>query len=415
VALAGAAGPRPAAGPHRAARRRAAARAHPRTAGPAPPTAVPVVGLPGKLRTARQGLGLRGSAAAHLPSQARVAKAGTRGARLTARRADTTGQPENAAARLSIRVTKHDEPEDQGQAARAVAPGPPGGAARMATPGGGVRRATGRGSPRPTATSVAAPGPAAARGGPPRATPAAGAQPPAGTAAQPPAGTADLRPAVGSAGGANRERRVPRAVVTGAQVPQGRAHTGPAMTMTATGARPQSVASARAPAIRRAGRPADRAARPAGRRVTGRQDPHATAAATGLRGRTAREAESAPGTAIVPATATAAGTATGPGVASAARTATGPGVASAARTATGPGVASAAGTATGPGVASAAGTATGAGAAAETTRAAGAAGPGGTRRRPGRPTSPGRRYRSRSAPSSSTGRPGPSYTACRTT
>jgi hypothetical protein len=395
VALAGAAGPRPAAaphraarphraaGPHRAARRRAAARAHPRTAGPALPTAVPVVGLPGKLRTERQGLGLRGSAAAHLPSQARVAKAGTRGARLTARSADTTGQPENAAARLSIRVTKHGEPEDQGQAARAVAPGPPGGAARMATPGGGVRRATGRGSPRPTATSVAAPGPAAARGGPPRATPAAGAQPPAGTA--------DLRPAAGSAGGANRERRVPRAVVTGAQVPQGRAHTGPAMTMTATGARPQSVASARAPAVRRAGRPADRAARPVGRRVTERRDPHATAAATGLRGRSAREAESAPGTAIAPATATAARTATGPGVASTARTATGAGVASAA------------------------GTATGAGAAAETARAAGAAGPGGTRRRPGRPTSPGRRYRSRSAPSSSTGRPGPSYTACRTT
>jgi hypothetical protein len=389
VALAGAAGP------HRAARPRAAARAHPRTAGPAPPTGVPVVGLPGKPRTARQGLGLRGSAAAHLPSQARVAKAGIRGARLTARRADTTGQPENAAVRLSIRVTKHDEPEDQGQAARAVAPEPPGGAARMAIPVGGVRRATGRGSPRPTATSVAAPGPAAARGGPPRATPAAEAQPPAGTAVP--------RRAARSAGGASRERRVPPAVVTGAQVPQGRAHTGPAMTMTATGARPQSVASARASAARRADRPADRAARPGGRLVTGRQDPHATAAATGLRGRTAREAESAQGTAIAPAMATAAGTATGAGVATAARTATGAGVATAARTATGPGVATAAGTATA------------AGAAAETARAAGAAGPAGTRRRPGRPTSPGRGYRSRSAPSSWTGRPGPSYTACRTT
>jgi hypothetical protein len=409
VALAGAAGPhrvvgpRPAAGPHRAARPhravvphraarpRAAARAHRRTAGPVPPTGVPVVGLPGKLRTARQGLGLRGSAAAHLPSQARVAKAGTRGARLTARRADMTGQPENAAVRLSTRVTKHDEPEDPGQAARAVAPGPPGGAARMAIPGGEVR-ATGRGSQRPTATSVAAPGPAAARGGPPRATPAAGAQPPAGTA--------DPRRA---AGGASRERRVPPAVVTGAQVPQGRAHTGPAMTMTATGARPQSVATARAPAARRADRPADRAARPGGRRVTGRQDPYATAAATGLRGRTARKAESAQGTAIAPAMATAAGTATGPGAATAARTATGPGAATAARTATAAGVASATGTATAPG------------AAAETARAAGAAGPAGTRRRPGMPTSPGRRYRSRSAPSSLTRRPGPSYTACRTT
>jgi hypothetical protein len=407
VALAGAAGPHRVVGPRRAARPRAAARAHRRTAGPAPPTGVPVVGLPGKLRTARQGLGLRGSAAAHLPSQARVAKAGTRGARLTARRADTTGQPENAAVRLSTRVTKHDEPEDQGQAARVVPPGPPGGAARMAIPVGRVRRATGRGSPRPTATSVAAPGPAAARGGPPRATPAAGAQPRAGTA--------DPRRAAGPAGGASRERRVPPAVVTGAQVPQGRAHTEPAVTMAATGARPQSVASDRAPAARRAGRPADRAARPGGRRVTERQDPHATAAATGLRGRTAREAESAQGTAIAPATATAAGTATGPGVASAARTATGAGVASAAGTATGPGVASAAGTATGPGVASAAGTATAPGAAAETARAAGGAGPAGTRRRPGRPTSPGRRYRSRSAPSSSTRRPGPSYTACRTT
>ncbi len=365
MALAGAAGPHPAARP------RAATRAHRRTAGPPPPTGVPLVGLPGKLRTARHGRGLRGSAAAHLPSQARVAKAGTRGARLTARRADTTGQPENAAARPSIRVTKHDEPEGPGQAARAVAPGPPGGAARMAIPGGGVRRATGRGSPRPTATSVAAPGPAAARGGPPRATPAAGAQPPAGTAVP--------RRAARSAGGASRERRVLPAVVTGAQVPQGRAHTGPAMTMTAAGARPQNVASARAPAARRTDWPADRAAPPGGRLVTGRQEPHATAAATGLRGRTVREAESARGTA------------------------------------TGPGVATAAGTATGPGVATAAGTATAAGAAAETARAAGAAGPGGTRRRPGRPTSPGRRYRSRSAPSSWTRRPGPSCTACRTT
>jgi hypothetical protein len=199
------------------------------------------VGLPGRPRTARQ---VRRPAAAHPLSRARVTSARTRGARLMARRADTTAHPENAAARRRARVTKRAAPEDPGRAVRAAAPGRPAGAARAASPVGGLRRATVRVGPRPKATSAVAPGPEADRAGPPTATAhAAGAQPPIATAqlpiatAQLPIATADPRRAAGPAGRASRGRRVLPAA-TGAEVHQGRARIARARTIPATGARP---------------------------------------------------------------------------------------------------------------------------------------------------------------------------------
>ena len=297
-----------------------------------------------------------------------------------ARRADTTARPENAAARLRARVTKRAGPEDPGQAVRAAAPGRPAGAARTASPGGGPRRVTGRVGLRPKATSAVAPDPEADRAGPPTATAHA-------AGAQPPIATADPRRAVGPAGRANRGRRVLPAAATGAEVHQGRARTARARTIPATGARPCGAVSAQARTDRRAGRTADRAARPDGRPVTGQQDPRATAAATGPRGRTAPGPESTQGTATVPAVASEPGIATAPAAASEPGTATAPAAASAPRTAT----------------------------AAGNAQVAVVPGPVGTRHRPGRSTRRDRRFRSRSAPSSSIPRPWPNCTASRTT
>jgi hypothetical protein len=164
-------------------------------------------------------------------------------------------------------------------------------------------------------------------------------------------------------------RRVPPTVATEAQVLRGHARMARAGT-TPTRARRGRAVSDPVPPARRIGRSAIEVTPPGGRHATARQDPRATQAATGPHGR--------------PAAGTATAAATAPGVATAV------GAASAAGA---PAVsAQAAGT---PGAVTAPG-------------AASAPGPGGTRLRPGRPARAGRSFRTRSLPSNSIPRHGPS-------
>src|SRR6185312_7206548 len=148
---------------------------------------------------------------------------------------------------------------------------------------------------------------------------------------------------------------------------------------TPTVARRGRVGSDPVPQARRIGRSAIEVTPPGGRHVTARQGPCATRAATGPHGRPAAA------TAIVAATAaTAIVAATAPGVATAV------------------GAASAAGA---PAVSAQAADTPGAVIAPVATSALG---PGGTRLRPGRPARGGRSFRTRSLPTNSIPRHGPS-------
>lgn len=218
-----------------------------------------------------------------------IPKAGLPAVRLRTQRTGTTGRPENVAAlpRAPVRALVTDpggrrvRREDQRQAARAAASGPRAVPVRTADPAvrPGPRRATGRGSPRPAATSVAAPGLGAGRAGPPMATAHAAGEKPR------PAKTG-LRRAVAPAGRASQVRHGPPApatgatAVTGAQVlpgrvrlgwalpgrvhpgwaRPGRVHPGRARARPAARARPGAVVRDPVPAVRQTGRPGARAA-----------------------------------------------------------------------------------------------------------------------------------------------------------
>ncbi len=212
--------------------------------------------------------------------------------------------------------------------------------------------------PARTASPAGRPGPrpATGLGGPPRAETRVAIPGPGAVRAGPPivmvniAGdlpllvTAKLGLAADPAVLARLGRRVPPTVATGAQVLRGHARMARAGT-TPTVAGRGRVVSDPVPPARRIGRSAIEVTPPGGRHVTARQDPRAMQPATGPHGR--------------PAAATAIVAATAPGVATA-------------------------------------------------VRAASAPGPGGTRLRPGRPASAGRSFRTRSLPTNSIARHGPS-------
>jgi hypothetical protein len=247
--------------------------------------------------------------------------------------------------------------------ARVHLTGPPG-MPPTASPAGrpGPRPATGLGGPPRAETRVAIPGPGAVRAGPPIVMVNIAGDLPLLV-------TAKLRQAAEPAVLARLGRRVPPTVATGAQVLRGHARMARAGT-TPTVAGRGRVVSDPVPPARRIGRSAIEVTPPGGRHVTARQDPRAMQAATGPHGR--------------PAAATAIVAATAPGVATAVRAASAAGA---------PAVSAQAvdtpGTVTVP-------------------VAASAPGPGGTRLRPGRPASAGRSFRTRSLPTNSIARHGPS-------
>ena len=164
-------------------------------------------------------------------------------------------------------------------------------------------------------------------------------------------------------------RRVPPTVATGAQVLRGHARMARAGT-TPTVAGRGRVVSDPVPPTRRIGRSAIEVTPPGGRHVTARPDPRATRAATGPHGRPAAA------TAIVAATA--------------------------------PGAATAVGAANAAGVPAVSVQAADTPGAVIVPLAASAPGPGGTRLRPGRPAREGRSFRTRSLPTNSIPRHGPS-------
>jgi len=302
--------------------------------------------------------------------RARVHSAGPPGVPPTADPGKMAGRLENAAARPRAQVTSLDGQADPGQGVPAEVFDLPAVPARTASPV--VRRgpppATGLGGPLRAETRVATPGPGTVRAGPPTVMVDVAGDLPLPVTAKP-----DL--AAAPAVLARLGRRVPPTVATGAQVLRGHARMARAGT-TLTGARRGRVVSDPTPAARRIGRSGIEVTLPGGRHVTARQDPLATQAATGPHGRPAAV------TATVAVTATAA--ATEPGVATAV------GAASAAGA---PAVnAQAAGT---PGAVAAPG-------------AASAPGPGGTRLRLGHPARAGRSFRTRSLPTNSIPRHGPS-------
>jgi hypothetical protein len=281
------------------------------------------------------------------------------------------GRLENAAARRRAQVTSHDGQADPGQAVPAEVFDLPAVPARTASPAGrpGPRPATGLGGPQRAEPRVATPGPGAVRAGPAMVMVSVAGE-------QPLPVTANPRLAAEPGVLARPGGRVPPTVATGAQVLRGHARMARAGT-TPTGARRGPAISDPLPPARRIGRSAIEVTPPGGRHATARQDPRATQAATGPHGR--------------PAAATATAAATAPGVATAVGTASAAGA---------PAVSvQAAGT---PGAVTAPG-------------AASAPGPGGMRLRPGRPARAGRSFRTRSLPSNSIPRHGPSSIACRTT
>jgi hypothetical protein len=346
---------------------RTGVRVLPRTAVPVPLTGVAAVRptVPPPTAGERQR-----PAGVVLLRRARVHSAGPQGVPPTADPGRMAGRLENAAARPRAQVTSHDGQADPGQEVLAEVFDLPAVPARTASPVGrrGPRPATGLGGPPRAETRVATPGPGTVRAGPPTVMVDVAGDLPLPVTAKP-----DL--AAAPAVLARLGRRVPPTVATGAQVLRGHARMARAGT-TLTGARRGRVVSDPTPAARRIGRSGIEVTLPGGRHVTARQDPLATQAATGPHGRPAAV------TATVAVTATAA--ATEPGVATAA------GAASAAGA---PAVnAQAAGT---PGAVAAPG-------------AASAPGPGGTRLRLGRPARAGRSFRTRSLPTNSIPRHGPS-------
>jgi hypothetical protein len=342
---------------------RTGVRVLPRTDGAAPPTGVLAVRAPVRPPTVGE---RQRPAGVGLLRRARVHSAGPPGVPPTADPGRMAGRLENAAARPRARVTSHDGQADPGQAVPAEVFDLPAVPARTASPAGrpGPRPATGLGGPQPAETRVATAGPGAVRAGPPMVMVYVAGE-------QPLPVTANPRLAAEPAVLARPGRRVPPTVATGAQVLRGHARMARAGT-TPTGARRGRAVSDPEPPARRIGRSAIEVTPPGGRHVTARQDRRATQAATGPHGRPAAAAATAT------AAATAPGVATAVGAASAA-------VAPAAR-------AQAAGT---PGAVTAPG-------------AASAPGPGGTRLRPGRPARAGRSFRTRSLPSNSIPRHGPS-------
>jgi len=229
---------------------------------------------------------------------------------------------------------------------------------------GSARTPSGYRPGRPDAgeSRVAKPGPGAVRAGPPIVMVYVAGDLPLLVTAKP--GLA-AEPAVLARLG----RRVPPTVATGAQVLRGHARTARAGT-TPTVARRGRVGSDPVPPARRIGRSAIEVTPLGGRHVTARQDPRATRAATSPHGGPAAA------TAIVAATAPGAATAVG------AASAAGAPVVSA-QAADTPGAVIA-------------------------PVAASALGPGGTKLRPGRPARGGRSFRTRSLPTNSIARHGPS-------
>ena len=296
--------------------------------------------------------------------RARVHSAGPPGAPPTAAPGTMAGRLESAAARPRAQVTSRDGQADPDQEAPAEVFDLPAVPARTASPAGrpGPRPATGLGGPTRAETRVATPGPGAVRAGPPIVMVYVAGDLPLLVTAKPGLAT---EPAVLARLG----RRVPPTVATGAQVLRGRARMARAGT-TPTVARRGRVGSDPVPPARRIGRSAIEVTPPGGRHVTARQDPRATRAATSPHGGPAAA------TAIVAATAPGAATAVG------AASAAGAPVVSA-QAADTPGAVIA-------------------------PVAASALGPGGTKLRPGRPARGGRSFRTRSLPTNSIPRHGPS-------
>ena len=317
---------------------RTGARARPRVAAPAlPRTVARALRVTGALRTARTGVRV-------LPR---------------------TAGPRIAAPAVQARV----RPSTAGQT------DPPAAPTRAVSRAGrpGPRRATGRDDPQQrdglqqAAIRIAAPARGPVRAG--LRTMRAHA-----AGVQPVPVTADPRRAAEPVVPVGLVRRVPPAAATGARVLRGRVLTARAGTI-ATGALPGRVVSDPVLMARRIGRFAMTATPPGGRHVTGQQDPLATPAATGPRGRPA------PGTVTAPGPASITGAAAG-----SAQVAAVPGAATIPGAAIVPGAAAVPGAAIVPGALS-------------------VPGPSGTRRRLGR-ARPGRSSRTRSLPSSSIPRRG---------
>jgi len=276
--------------------------------------------------------------------RARVHSAGPPGVPPTADPGRMAGCPENAAARPRVQVTSHDGQADPGQEVPVEVFDLPAVPARTASP-------VGRRGPRPV-TGL---------GGPPRAETRVATPGPGTVRAGPPTVMVDVagdlplpvtaKPDLAAAPAvlARLGRRVPPTAATGAQVLRGHARMARAGT-TLTGERRGRVVSDPTPAARRIGRSGIEVTLPGGRHVTARQDPLATE----------------------PGVATAVGAASAAGA---------------------PAVnAQAAGS---PGAVAAPG-------------AASAPGPGGMRLRPGHPARAGRSFRTRSLPTNSIPRHGPS-------
>jgi hypothetical protein len=335
----------------------------PRTGVPVPLTGIPAVRAPVPPPTAGE---RQRPAGVVLLRRARVHSAGLPGVPVppTADPGRMAGRLGNAAARPRAQVISHDGQADPDQEVSAEVFDLPAVPARTASPAGrpGPPPATGLGGPPRAETRVATPAPGAVRAGPPIVMVYVAGDLPLPVTAKP-------RLAAEPAVRARLGRRVPPTVATGARVLRGRARMARAGT-TPTGARRGRVVSDPAPPARRIGRSAIEVMLPGGRHVTARQDPRATQAATGPHGRPA--AATATVAATAPAVATAVGAASAAGA---------PAVS-----------AQAAGT---PGAVTAPG-------------AASAPGPGGTRLRPGRPARAGRSFRTRSLPTNSIPRHGPS-------
>jgi len=349
----------------------------PRTAVPVPPTVVPAVRAPVRPPTAGE---RHRRAGVVLLRRARVHSAGPLEVPPTADPETTAGRLENAAARPRARVRSHGGQADPGQPVPAEVFALPAAPARTASPAGqpGPRPVTGLGGPQRAETRVAAPGPGAARAGPPMVTVHVPGE-------QPLPGTAGPRLAAEPAVLVSLARRAPPTVATGAQVLRGHARMARVGT-TQTGARRGCAVSDPVPAARRIGRPAIEATPPGGRPVTGWQDQRATEAATDPRGQPAAATATATGLRgrLAASTVTEAATATAPGVATEAGAASAAGAAAgSAQAADDPGAVKALGVATAPG-------------------------PGGTRVRPGPPARAGRSSRTRSLPSNSIPMHGPS-------
>jgi hypothetical protein len=340
---------------------RTGVRVLPRTAVPVPPTGVLAVRAPVRPPTSGETQRPAGVVLLH---RARVHPVGPPGVPPTVDPGRMAGRLGNAAGRPRAQVTSHDGQADPGQAVPPEAFDLPAVPARTASPAGrpGPRPATGQGGPQRAETRVATPGPGAVRAGPPMEMVYVAGE-------QPLPGTANPRLAADPAVLAPLGRRVPPTVATGAHVLRGHAR------MARDGTTPTETRRGRAvsdpvPPARRIGRSAIEVTPPGGRRVTARQDPRATQAATGPHRR--------------PAAATATAAATAPGVATAVGAASAAGAPAASVQAAGtPGAVTAPGAASAPG-------------------------PGGTRLRPGRPARAGLSFRTRSLPSNSIPRHGPS-------